>query len=1378
MSWQQRAKKRSGRIAEVFYAIGIKDALRTAQYLESDDPFEVSYIPQVVDQYPFPDGLGDTLHPDVLYSFCFPKGFYLRRGSAATPSLSSFVLPKADGSNMYCVSLVFYERLSVDLLWKAFAHDSKSSKEVSMLLKNLQRSLDTQGASPAVVTTTSASLMGTPLSGTSTSKSRLHVNTDLHSAPSNSRFSVPNHLLPLVVAPKALVLVSEWPFFNVFENFLRHLYQISHSSSTVPIERLIDSFMNLPVPPQGDKEVLFSIRNDCLRIARPPANALPLKDFSLLPVFDALDVDNMIRVLQAIMLERSVLFLSSRHHLLTSTCETFKLLLFPLCWQHTYLPLIPKEILAPIMRVPTPFLAGTDPSFVTPELLKLKNGLFVVNLDANKCFTDTPCAPLPTAAQARLLGQLKATLNDVRKNEFLNPSSQGPHSRQQEFNELLQPADSVNVFDKRVDVVPSSALWRYSVYFEEKIRAAFVGFFATLLGTVHKYVYKDRLGYTLNASKLIEDQPLQCKLFWLQFLDTQAVSGYLEHLRVQPSVNPRVRFFIECMHAEQQGDLSLMELIENRVTSYKEEWVSPPVDSSGLNQHSFQYKSFPRLSSKVLPPRSGLPSSPPWKASVETDIDPSENTLPEIAQMLVKIITPSTSELLSPLSPVSPRSPYRRMTPELHNTIRKLSDLPVTDRAKQKTREMINTLRDNVQELKNDRHKWDPHFPNHASASSAYHNASGFNRLSGTPSFLPSDLSLYSESAAISKSRAISAPRTSTRDTSSANMSTSGTVVHPTVPFSTTQQQVSATSQKTVPAVGQQTFTPYSSSARATTPDATLSRYSRSHIASNMTPMVSEDHHMKTSRTPFGSVRKDRGNAEQELLSDIGRLRDKIRASSAHSASLLARGSATPQKLHSNLSTQPDAPVVPSKTNVISPKPHPSTVVPSSVSAAASSTAPLETPSFASATAPSESMHPASSPSTRASVSTTLDTSDPERAHRYLQPASSSSSVSASLASVAPNKMSTAASSSSVANNRPGFISLDMYKNMMSGSKSSTIPQVHAVSSHGVDTAARNDAAQSHRVRPEPLRDAEDAHINQQLQPNGAANGLTPTSMAATIKPRSFPMPPPAAPNSSNTVGPFDETVSVTSSTMSATSTTRPVYSETTSSSSLAATLPSLANANAFNLREDLKRFMDNDTEDLDGDNTDAKHIDGHHTSNGVQGSSSAVQPQRLESRKDEGLTSHDVDDDAAWDEILGSTSPESIAVQTLLQLPPGGNENGRTGSSSDMNWSSEEEEDDEKVKATLDATKRAIRKMSPEFKLDANMKEAFKMSEAQHKSLVQGWKMPDDEEDDNGLDAETEKYLYEIRHMSLDRIVQEAKRQRELEYALARRYTAETSDE
>lgn len=60
----------------------------------------------------------------------------------------------------------------------------------------------------------------------------------------------------ILFLPRALVVLSHYPFYNCHRRFLQQVYRISLSAAPLPLERYIANFVKeLPLPPKGRVDV-------------------------------------------------------------------------------------------------------------------------------------------------------------------------------------------------------------------------------------------------------------------------------------------------------------------------------------------------------------------------------------------------------------------------------------------------------------------------------------------------------------------------------------------------------------------------------------------------------------------------------------------------------------------------------------------------------------------------------------------------------------------------------------------------------------------------------------------------------------------------------------------------------------------------------------------------------------------------------------------------------------------------------------------------------------------------------------------------------------------------------------------------------------------
>ena len=194
---------------------------------------------------------------------------------------------------------------------------------------------------------------------------------------------IPKDLQPndVVYLPKALVILSHYPFFDVWRKFLLQIYRITLVEAPLPIERFIANFCaEVPLPPPGKIRVQVAFTNGSTpwTIARPPVNQLPLANFSFQPLFASLSVGNALLIHACLLLEYKVALVSSHYALLTPVAEALLSLMFPFHWQGMYIPILPYHMLD-ILDAPVPYLVGLHRRYMQEE--NRPPGVILVDLD-------------------------------------------------------------------------------------------------------------------------------------------------------------------------------------------------------------------------------------------------------------------------------------------------------------------------------------------------------------------------------------------------------------------------------------------------------------------------------------------------------------------------------------------------------------------------------------------------------------------------------------------------------------------------------------------------------------------------------------------------------------------------------------------------------------------------------------------------------------------------------------------------------------------------------------------------------------------------------------------------------------------------------------
>ncbi|XP_031279050.1 DENN domain and WD repeat-containing protein SCD1 [Pistacia vera] len=204
-------------------------------------------------------------------------------------------------------------------------------------------------------------------------------------------------------ADKCICFVSRSPSFRVLRNALEELFSLcfSFSGSSKPLWDIIAHLVsNVPLPTPGKDRVLFAVENSLLSVEAPPKDGLPHADIPFQPLVQCLDVDNLLKLFIAVLLERRILLRSDKYSLLTLVSEALCHLIYPFRWQHVYIPLLFFSGVDYI-DAPTPYMMGLHSGVDTSNLVM--DGVVVVDLEYNRISTteEIPLIPEPELSSLR-----------------------------------------------------------------------------------------------------------------------------------------------------------------------------------------------------------------------------------------------------------------------------------------------------------------------------------------------------------------------------------------------------------------------------------------------------------------------------------------------------------------------------------------------------------------------------------------------------------------------------------------------------------------------------------------------------------------------------------------------------------------------------------------------------------------------------------------------------------------------------------------------------------------------------------------------------------------------------------------------------------------
>ncbi|KAM0864365.1 hypothetical protein ACQ4PT_043966 [Festuca glaucescens] len=312
-------------------------------------------------------------------------------------------------------------------------------------------------------------------------------------------------------ADKCICFVSHSPCFQVLRDALEEIFVLCFSPAgcSKPLWDIISHVVsNVPLPTPGKDRVLFAIDNCLLSAETPPKEWLPHADISFQPLVQCLDVDKLIQLFTAVLLERRILLRSNKYTLLTLVSEAICHLIYPIRWQHVYIPIIFSSGVDYI-DAPTPYMmglhSGVDTSGVTMD------GVVVVDLEYNRITTTEEIPPIPESEHNFLRGEILKLLQpnvvgiDCMK---INLGSMSDHSLRAATKSWGQEHDF-------------------------QLRLIFLRFFAQIMSGYRNFI-DNALQTGFNAQAFLKkrsrvtNQPVESMSMIMQFIETQGFLDYLE----------------------------------------------------------------------------------------------------------------------------------------------------------------------------------------------------------------------------------------------------------------------------------------------------------------------------------------------------------------------------------------------------------------------------------------------------------------------------------------------------------------------------------------------------------------------------------------------------------------------------------------------------------------------------------------------------------------------------------------------------------------------------------------------------------------------------------------------------------------------------------
>ncbi|XP_040012687.1 DENN domain-containing protein 1A isoform X2 [Xiphias gladius] len=200
-------------------------------------------------------------------------------------------------------------------------------------------------------------------------------------------------------------ILSYLPWFEVFYKLLNILADYTIKGQESQWQELLLSLRALPIPEPGVPVHLgvhsfFSVP-DTRELPSIPENR------NLTEYFVAVDVNNMLHLYASMLYERRILICCSKLSTLTACVHGSAAMLYPMHWQHVYIPVLPQHLLD-YCCAPMPYLIGVHSSLMERVRGMALDDVVVLNVDTNTL--ETPyddLQSLPSDVVSSLKSRLK-----------------------------------------------------------------------------------------------------------------------------------------------------------------------------------------------------------------------------------------------------------------------------------------------------------------------------------------------------------------------------------------------------------------------------------------------------------------------------------------------------------------------------------------------------------------------------------------------------------------------------------------------------------------------------------------------------------------------------------------------------------------------------------------------------------------------------------------------------------------------------------------------------------------------------------------------------------------------------------------------------------
>ncbi|XP_030063221.1 DENN domain-containing protein 1A isoform X1 [Microcaecilia unicolor] len=181
-------------------------------------------------------------------------------------------------------------------------------------------------------------------------------------------------------AKNCFCILSYLPWFEVFYKLLNILADYTAKGQNSQWTEFLETLYKLSIPDPG-VPVHLSVHS---YFTVPDIRELPSipENRNLTEYFVAVDVNNMLHLYASMLYERRILIFCSKLSTLTACIHGSAAMLYPMYWQHVYIPVLPPHLLD-YCGAPMPFLIGVHASLMEKVKTMNLDDVVILNVDTN-----------------------------------------------------------------------------------------------------------------------------------------------------------------------------------------------------------------------------------------------------------------------------------------------------------------------------------------------------------------------------------------------------------------------------------------------------------------------------------------------------------------------------------------------------------------------------------------------------------------------------------------------------------------------------------------------------------------------------------------------------------------------------------------------------------------------------------------------------------------------------------------------------------------------------------------------------------------------------------------------------------------------------------